>query len=71
MNIRGLNTNGASIGWYVSRAQQLLAIGRPAAQVAYFHPTDSMWMGDQESDDVTDLNSGDPVAGTSNRFRSH
>jgi hypothetical protein len=53
MNIRGLNTsNGASIGWYVSRAQQLLAIGRPAAQVAYFHPTDSMWMGDQESDDV-------------------
>jgi hypothetical protein len=53
MNIRGLNsTNGASIGWYVSRAQQLLALGRPAAQVAYFHPTDSMWLGDEESDDV-------------------
>jgi hypothetical protein len=53
MNIRGLNsTNGAAIGWYVSRAQQLLASGRPAAQVAYFHPTDSMWMGDQDSDDV-------------------
>jgi hypothetical protein len=54
MNIRGLNTtNGAQIGWYVSRAQHLLAIGRPAAQVALFHPTDSMWMGDKEADDVT------------------
>jgi hypothetical protein len=53
MNIRGLNrTNGAAIGWYVSRAQQLLASGRPAAQVAYLHPTDSMWLGDQEADDV-------------------
>jgi hypothetical protein len=53
MNIRGMNnSNGATIGWYVSRAQHLLAIGRPAAQVAYFHPTDSMWLGDQESDDV-------------------
>jgi hypothetical protein len=54
LNIRGLNTtNGASIGWYVSRAQHLLALGRPAAQVALFHPTDSMWFGDRESDDVT------------------
>ena len=54
MNIRGLNaTNGAAIGWYVSRAQHLLAIGRPAAQVALLHPTDSMWMGDKESDDDT------------------
>jgi hypothetical protein len=54
MNIRGLNaTNGAQIGWYVSRAQHLLAIGRPAAQVALLHPTDSMWMGDKESDDDT------------------
>ena len=55
MNIRGLNTaspEGAAIGWYVSRAQYLLANGRPAAQVLYFHPTDSMWMGDEESDDV-------------------
>ena len=41
------------IGWYVSRAQYLLAIGRPAAQVAFYHPTDSMWMGDRESDGVT------------------
>ena len=64
MNIRGLNSAppadgdplqnpGAAIGWYVSRAQHLLAIGRPAAQVALYHPTDSMWMGDKESDDVT------------------
>jgi len=53
-NIRGMNTDGGSdIGHYVSRAQVLLALGRPAAQVALFHPTDSMWLGDQESDDVT------------------
>jgi hypothetical protein len=53
MNIRGLNTPaGASIGWYVSRSQYLLSSGRPAAQVAYLHPTDSMWLGDEESDDV-------------------
>jgi hypothetical protein len=53
MNIRGLNTtNGGFIGHYVSRAQYLLTVGRPAAQVAYFHPTDSMWLGDEESDDV-------------------
>jgi len=52
-NIRGLNADGCSeIGHYVSRSQVLLAIGRPAAQVALLHPTDSMWMGDQESDDV-------------------
>jgi beta-galactosidase GanA len=43
---------GSEIGHYVSRAQYLLANGRPAAQVLYFHPTDSMWMGDEESDDV-------------------
>jgi hypothetical protein len=54
MNIRGLNnSNGAAIGWYVSRAQHLLAIGRPMAQVALLHPTDSMWMGDKEADDDT------------------
>jgi len=54
MNIRGINnSNGAAIGWYVSRAQHLLAIGRPAAQIALLHPTDSMWLGDKEADDDT------------------
>jgi hypothetical protein len=48
-----LQDPGAAIGHYVSRAQHLLAIGRPAAQVALFHPTDSMWMGDREADTVT------------------
>jgi hypothetical protein len=53
MNIRGLNqAAGSEIGHYVSRAQYLLANGRPAAQILYFHPTDSMWLGDEESDDV-------------------
>jgi hypothetical protein len=64
MNIRGLNgappaggaagpDPDAAIGWYVSRSQYLLAVGRPAAQVALLHPTDSIWMGDRESDGVT------------------
>jgi hypothetical protein len=59
MNIRGLNAaptadvNPAATGWYVSRASYLLAIGRPAAQVALYHPTDSEWLSDQQSDSVT------------------
>jgi len=63
MNIRGL-TNApagsgalqdpaAAIGNYVSRSQHLMAVGRPAAQVALYHPTDSMWLGDREADTVT------------------
>jgi hypothetical protein len=59
MNIRGLSNapsdevNPATTGWYVSRASYLLAVGRPAAQVALYHPTDSEWLGDQEADSVT------------------
>ena len=59
MNIRGLekapsaDIDPATTGWYVSRASYLLAIGRPAAQVALYHPTDSEWLGDQGSDSVT------------------
>ena len=56
MNIRGLTSPldaGTAIGWYTSRSEYLLAIGRPAAQVALYHPTDSYWMGDQEADTVT------------------
>jgi len=59
MNIRGLNAapseeaNPATTGWYVSRASYLLAIGRPAAQVALYHPTDSEWLGDENADSVT------------------
>ncbi len=43
----------AATAWYVNRASYLLATGRPAAQVALYHPTDSMWFGDKEADDVT------------------
>jgi hypothetical protein len=59
MNIRGLSSaptaevNPTKTGWYVSRASYLLAIGRPAAQIALYHPTDNMWLGDQESDSIT------------------
>ena len=42
----------APTGWYITRSQHLLAIGRPAAQVALFHPTDSYWLNDQEADTV-------------------
>jgi hypothetical protein len=47
-----LNPASAMAG-YVNRSSYLLANGRPAAQVALYHPTDSMWLGDKESDDVT------------------
>jgi hypothetical protein len=60
MNIRGMTGANAApatpndptfgTGWYYSRAQHLLSIGRPAAQVAFYHPTDSYWMGDREAD---------------------
>jgi len=64
LNIRGLNgappAPGTTLldlpsttGHYVSRAQYLLAVGRPAAQVALLHPTDSMWYGDREADSDT------------------
>jgi len=65
MNIRGINNAPAAAaagaapnpnlltGFYASRAQHLMAIGRPAAQVALYHPTDSLWMGDREADTAT------------------
>ena len=64
MNIRGLTAAppadaavlqdpASAIGHYISRAQYLLSVGRPAAQIALLHPTDSMWFGDRESDTDT------------------
>ena len=64
LQIRGLNNPpaadgpkllnpAAAISWYVNRASYLLANGRPAAQVALYHPTDNMWYGDKDADDVT------------------
>ncbi|HWA09538.1 MAG TPA: glycosyl hydrolase [Opitutaceae bacterium] len=64
LNIRGLNVAPpaagttlldlpSTMGHYVSRAQYLLAVGRPAAQVALLHPTDSMWYGDRDADTDT------------------
>jgi hypothetical protein len=57
MNIRGLtgaaSANSANpAGLYFGRSQYLMAIGRPAAQVALFHPTDSYWLGDLDADTV-------------------
>jgi hypothetical protein len=40
----------AMLAWYADRAGYLMAIGRPAAQVGLYHPTNSMWMGDQDAD---------------------
>ncbi len=62
MNIRGLNTAAdpaaasdptAATGWYITRAQHLMTLGRPAAQVALYIPIDSYWLGDMEADAVT------------------
>jgi hypothetical protein len=41
------------LAWYTNRGGYLMAIGRPAAQVGLYHPTNSMWMGDQEADRST------------------
>ena len=43
----------AMLAWYANRASYLLAIGRPAAQVALYHPANSMWLGDEEADRST------------------
>ena len=34
---------------YINRVTYTLSQGRPAAQIALYHPTTSMWMGDDES----------------------
>ena len=33
------------IAWYTNRGGYLMAVGRPAAQVALYHPGNSIWMG--------------------------
>jgi hypothetical protein len=38
------------LAWYTDRAGYLMAIGRPAAQVGLYYPSNSMWMGDEEAD---------------------
>jgi hypothetical protein len=62
LQIRGMNNPpdaaalvnpAAATGWYVNRASYLLATGRPGAQIALYHPTDNLWYGDKEADDVT------------------
>jgi len=44
---------GPMLAWYTDRAGYLMAIGRPAAQVGLYHPSNSMWMGDEEADRST------------------
>ena len=41
------------LAWYADRGGYLMAIGRPAAQVGLYHPVNSMWMGDEDSDPST------------------
>jgi hypothetical protein len=41
------------LAWYTNRAGYLMAVGRPAAQIGLYHPVNSMWMGDEESDRST------------------
>jgi hypothetical protein len=38
---------------YIHRASYMLSQGRPAAQIAVYHPTTSMWLGDRESNEST------------------
>jgi len=41
------------LAWYTNRAGYLMSIGRPAAQVALYHPTNSMWLGYEDADRST------------------
>jgi hypothetical protein len=38
------------VAWYTNRGAYLMAIGRPAAQVGLYYPSNSMWMGDEEAE---------------------
>jgi len=38
---------------YTNRAGYVMAQGRPAAQVGLYHPSNSMWLGDEEADRST------------------
>ncbi len=38
--------------WYANRAGYLMAIGRPAAQVGLYRPSDTVWMGGQDAQDA-------------------
>jgi hypothetical protein len=42
-----------SVAKYIHRASYLLSQGLPAAQIAIYHPTTSMWLGDSESNEST------------------
>ncbi len=65
MNIRGMTGQGGGrgaaaptdmsvgTGFYYTRAQYLMAIGRPAAQVALYHLSDSYWLNDTDADAAT------------------
>ena len=41
------------LAWYTNRAGYLMSIGRPAAQVALYHPANSMWLGFEDADRST------------------
>jgi len=49
-----VNPQAAAITWYVNRLGYLLSVGRPAAQVALYYPTNSVWMGDDEANAVSE-----------------
>jgi hypothetical protein len=49
LQIRSGGSGGSAISWYVNRLGYLLSVGRPAAQVAMYYPTNSVWMGDDDS----------------------
>jgi hypothetical protein len=38
------------LAWYTNRAGYLMSVGRPGAQVGLYHPTHSVWMGDEAAD---------------------
>ena len=44
--------NAALTAWYANRGGYLMAIGRPAAQVALYHPGNTIWMGGEDAQEA-------------------
>ena len=49
-----VDPQSSAIAWYVNRLGYLLAVGRPAARVAMYRTTNSVWMGDEDTVVVTE-----------------
>jgi hypothetical protein len=48
-----MNDSFPNVADYINRISYLLSLGKPAADIAVYYPTGSMWLGNEESDKST------------------